>query len=260
MTAEAKAKTSTVDDAEIAQFTRMADQWWDPRGKFAPLHRLNPTRIAYIRDKITQHFGEGCLVPSAKEANNQASCTKHLALLDIGCGGGLVSEPLARLGANVTGIDAGEKNISVAKQHAAQSSLTIDYRCATAEEMTEQFDVVLALEIIEHVADVDAFVAACAKLVKPGGLLIMSTLNRTAKSYALAIIGAEYVLRWLPVGTHTWNKFLRPSELCRALEKHDVEIVELMGMTMHPLTFQWSMNPKDLDVNYFVVGKKPLSS
>lgn len=256
MTSEAKAKTSTIDDAEIAHFSAMADEWWDPRGKFAPLHRMNPVRIGYIRDKMQGHFGDECFVLRAKDANNQAPSTKHLSLLDIGCGGGLISEPMVRLGAKVTGIDASEKNISVAKQHAEQNGLNIDYRCTAAEDMSEQFDVVLALEIVEHVADVDAFVEACAKLVKPGGLLIMSTLNRTAKSYALAILGAEYILRWLPVGTHTWKKFLRPSELCKTLEKHGVEITELMGMTMHPLTFAWSLNAKDLDVNYLVTSQK----
>lgn len=231
-------KHSTVDPSEIEKFSRIADEWWDPRGKFKPLHDLNPARIEWIRDRAH---------PSGK------------TLLDIGCGGGLVCEPMARLGAKVTGIDASEKNIKVASLHAEQSGLDIDYRCTAAEELLDsgaQFDVVLALEIVEHVADVPAFIAACAGLVKPGGLLIMSTLNRTVKSYAMAIIGAEYVLRLLPRGTHDWNKFLKPHELHRHMSNSGIEVREMTGLVLNPLAWKWETNPKDLDVNYMLMGCK----
>jgi 2-polyprenyl-6-hydroxyphenyl methylase/3-demethylubiquinone-9 3-methyltransferase len=244
-----KTTTSTVDDAEIERFTRMASQWWDTNGKFAPLHRINPLRIGYIRDKAQQHF-------SLKEGNTPLS---GLTLVDIGCGGGLISEPMARMGAQVTGIDAGDKNIAVAKLHAEQSGLNIDYRCTTAEALVEtgaQFDIVVALEIIEHVANVEEFIAASAKLLKPGGLMFYSTMNRTPKAYALAIIGAEYVMRWLPIGTHDWKKFLKPSELVAPLRRNHIDIVELMGMVMNPLSFQWRLDTRDVSVNYLVVGKK----
>ena len=235
--------SSTVDETEIANFTRMAGEWWDTQGKFKPLHDMNPLRIQYIVDKVQQYV---------------SSPLKGLNLLDIGCGGGLICEPMARLGAHVTGIDAGEKNIEVAKLHAQKMGLNIDYRCMAAEELAgnTQFDVVLALEIIEHVADFGAFAAASAQLLKPGGLLIYSTLNRTAKSYALAIIGAEYVLRWLPRGTHDWKKFVKPSELCRELRHNHIEVTHMTGMVMNPLDFKWRLEPKDVDVNYFVAGRK----
>ncbi|MDX2072930.1 MAG: bifunctional 2-polyprenyl-6-hydroxyphenol methylase/3-demethylubiquinol 3-O-methyltransferase UbiG [Alphaproteobacteria bacterium] len=225
----------TVDSDEIARFSAIADEWWNERGKFAPLHRINPLRITWIKDHAPLQ-----------------SCT----LLDIGCGGGLIAEPMARLGANVTAIDASEKNIKVAALHAEKSGLAIDYRCTTAEAMDRQFDVVLALEIIEHVADIPAFVEATCKLVKPGGGIFYSTLNRTAKSYALAIIGAEYILRWLPKGTHTWSKFVRPHELVRELEKHGIEITDMRGMVMNPLTFKWHWDAHDLSVNYAIAGRK----
>lgn len=232
-------KTSTVDAEEVEQFSRIAGEWWNPHGKFKPLHEINPVRLSWMQEKIGTVSGK--------------------SLLDIGCGGGLVCEPMARLGANVTGIDASEKNIAVAKLHAEQSGLTIDYRATTAEDLAASgtaYDVVLALEIVEHVADVDLFVKSCAQLVKPGGLIIMSTLNRTLKSYAFAIVGAEYVLRWLPRGTHDWKKFLQPAELCRSLQKNNIAITEMTGMVLNPLTWKWHMNPKDLDVNYLVAGKK----
>ena len=235
-----KAKNTTIDDEEIARFTRIADEWWSESGKFAPLHRMNPLRIGYIRDNITQHFGQ----------------VSGINLLDIGCGGGLIAEPMARLGAKVTAIDAGEKNIKIAKLHAENSGLDIDYKCTSVEDFSGEFDVILALEILEHIADLDLFMSAAVKLLKPNGLLICSTLNRTAKSYALAIIGAEYVLRWLPIGTHTWKKFLKPHELCRVLEGNNLEISELMGMAYNPLTKNWRLDSKDLDVNYLVVGVK----
>ena len=241
---------STVDDAEIAHFSAMAEEWWDPSGKFAPLHRMNPCRMGYLRAQLVQHFGRDAA---------SASPLDGLTLVDIGCGGGLICEPMARLGARVTGIDASAKNIGIAATHAAQSGLAVDYRATTAEALAQQgaqFDVVLALEIVEHVADTALFYDALAALVKPGGLLILSTLNRTPKSYALAIIGAEYVLRWLPRGTHHWSKFIRPSEMARDLGHRGLEIVETTGLTMHPLTWKFSINPRDLDVNYLMVAKK----
>ena len=236
--------SSTVDPQEVERFSRIADEWWDERGKFKPLHRINPLRIGFIRDHLLKNTG------------------MDVSLLDIGCGGGLICEPMARLGAQVTGIDASEKNIQVAKLHAQRSGLNIDYRATTAEDLQAtgaQFDVVLALEIVEHVANVDAFVEAACALVKPGGLMVWSTMNRTAKSFALAIVGAEYVLRWLPRGTHSWKKFLRPSELATPLRQCGMEITEMTGMVMNPLTFKWELNPRDLSVNYLLVAKKGMS-
>jgi 2-polyprenyl-6-hydroxyphenyl methylase/3-demethylubiquinone-9 3-methyltransferase len=235
-------KNSTIDNEEISRFSRIADEWWNEKGKFAPLHSMNPVRIEYIRDKIISNFGS----------------VNSLSLLDTGCGGGLISEPMARLGANVTGIDASEKNIAVATLHAEKMGLNIDYRCTTVEAMAltgAKFDVILALEIVEHVSDLDLFIKSISGLLKPDGVIILSTLNRTAKSYGLAIIGAEYVLRMLPIGTHSWKKFLRPSEICQKLEKNNIEITELMGMAMNPLTWKWKLDSKDLAVNYIVTGK-----
>ncbi len=281
-----KEKSSTIDPEEVERFSRMADEWWDPHGKFKPLHRMNPLRVGYIRDWALKHFGLRAsgfgLQEKEPSLESGTQSPEPITLLDIGCGGGLVCEPLARLGARVTGIDASEKNIAVAKAHARQSRLDIGYRCTTAEELLEDvgmrsdevmekktaplphhsttpsptFDIVLALEIIEHVADVEAFVAAASALVKPGGLIFFSTLNRTAKSFALAIVGAEYILRWLPVGTHDWKKFLRPSELCAPLRRNGIEIVEMTGMVMDPLSGKWRLDPHDLGVNYMVVGRK----
>lgn len=234
---------STIDNNEIERFSKIAEQWWDINGKFAPLHSMNPVRIEYIRNQILQNF----------------AAFNSISLLDIGCGGGLIAEPMARLGAKVTAIDASEKNIKVAKLHAEKSDLDIDYRCTTAEDLTTtgaQFDVVLALEIIEHVSDINLFIKASCELLKPNGIIILSTLNRTAKSYALAIIGAEYIMRMLPIGTHTWSKFLRPSEICRPLEQNNIEVSELTGMIMNPLTWKWHLDYKDLSVNYLVVGRK----
>lgn len=234
---------STIDNAEIERFSRIADEWWDIKGKFAPLHSMNPVRIEYIRDKINEHFGK----------------FSSLSLLDIGCGGGLISEPMTRLGAKVTAIDASEKNIKVASLHAKNMGLDIDYRHTSAEDLEktgEKFDVVLALEIIEHVADINLFIKSCSELLKPNGIIIFSTLNRTAKSYAFAIVGAEYIMRLLPVGTHTWSKFLRPSELCNAMEKSNIEVSDLMGMVMNPISWKWRLDAKDLAVNYLVAGKK----
>lgn len=240
---------STVDPAEIERFSRIAEEWWDPAGKFAPLHRLNPVRLAYIRDRAAQHW----------QRDARSSPLGGLSVLDIGCGGGLLSEPMARLGGAVTGIDAAERNIAVARRHAAGQELAIDYRDTTAETLVEtgaQFDIVLALEIVEHVADVDLFLGSCGRLTKPGGLVFLSTLNRTAKAWALAIAGAEYLLRWLPRGTHDWRKFLKPSEVVRGLRGGGVEAQEIVGVVYSPLSRAWSLNKNDLDVNYMLYGSK----
>ncbi|MFM9891111.1 MAG: bifunctional 2-polyprenyl-6-hydroxyphenol methylase/3-demethylubiquinol 3-O-methyltransferase UbiG [Rickettsiales bacterium] len=240
----------TVDDAEIAHFSAMAEEWWDARGKFAPLHRMNPCRIGYLREQIVRHFGRD---------DARAAALDGLNLVDIGCGGGLICEPMARLGATVTGIDASAKNIGIAQTHAAQSGVSVDYRATTAEALAHdgaQFDVVLALEIVEHVADTNLFYDALTALIKPGGLLILSTLNRTPKSYALAIIGAEYVLRWLPRGTHHWSKFIKPSEMARDLTRRGLTLVDKTGITMHPLTWKFAIDSSDMNVNYLMVAKK----
>lgn len=241
---------TTVDPAEIERFSRIAEEWWDPAGKFAPLHQLNPVRIGYIRDRAAAHWRRDALSGRPLEG---------LELLDIGCGGGLLSEPMARLGAAVTGIDAAERNIATASLHAGGQDLAIDYRATTAESLAEagkQYDIVLALEIVEHVADVELFLRTCGGLVKPGGLLFLSTLNRTAKSWALAIAGAEYILRWLPRGTHDWKKFLKPSEVVRGLRGGAIEAQEIVGVVYSPLSRAWSLNKGDLDVNYMLYGTK----
>lgn len=240
---------STVDEAEVERFSRIADEWWDSQGKFKPLHRINPLRVGYIRDRALAHF----------HLDAKSAPLSGLTLLDIGCGGGLIAEPMSRLGAKVTAIDASEKNIKVASLHAQQGGLSIEYLCGAAETLAaekRQFDIVLALEIIEHVADVEQFVQASAQLVKPGGLIVYSTLNRTAKSFALAIVGAEYILRWLPKGTHTFEKFLRPAELVNPLRRNMIDIIEMTGMVMNPLSGEWRLDARDLSVNYLVVGKK----
>ena len=243
-------RASTIDPAEVERFSRIAEEWWDPAGKFAPLHKLNPVRLGYIRDRAATHWRRDPLSGAPLDG---------LSLLDIGCGGGLLSEPMARLGACVTGIDAAGRNIATASLHASGQELEIDYRETTAEALAEsgaQFDVVLALEIVEHVADVDLFLRSCGRLVKPGGLLFLSTLNRTAKAWALAIAGAEYVLRWLPRGTHDWKKFLKPSEVVRGLRSGSIEAQEIVGVVYSPLTRTWSLNKGDLDVNYMLYGTK----
>lgn len=248
MTQQHMAQT-TVDDAEIAHFSAMAEEWWDAKGKFRPLHQMNPVRLRFIRDHAAAHFGH--------DAAQQP--LSGLSLLDIGCGGGLLCEPLARMGANVTGVDASEKNISIASLHAEQMGVAVDYRHGTAEALAaagKQYNIVTALEIVEHVADVEAFLQAVSALVKPGGMLFMSTLNRTAKSYATAIIGAEYLLRWLPRGTHHWRKFLKPSELILPLEQLGIRTLDLQGMAYDPFNASWSLNPKALDINYIFVGVK----
>jgi 2-polyprenyl-6-hydroxyphenyl methylase/3-demethylubiquinone-9 3-methyltransferase len=242
---------TTVDPAEIERFSRIAGEWWDPAGKFAPLHRLNPVRIGYIRDRAAQHWKRDPL---------SGAPLQDLSLLDIGCGGGLLSEPMARLGARVTGVDAAARNIGVAALHAEKQGLEIDYRPGAAEALAQsgaQFDVVLALEIVEHVADVPLFLKSCGRVVKPGGLLFLSTLNRTAKAWALAIAGGEYILRWLPRGTHDWKKFLKPSEVVNGLNAGGVEVQEIVGVVYSPLSRAWSLNKGDLDVNYMLYGTAP---
>lgn len=241
---------NTVDDAEIAKFSAMADAWWDPKGAFRPLHALNPIRLSYIRDHSLRHFGgeAGSLKPLSGRS-----------LLDVGCGGGLLSEPLARMGGAVIGIDASEKNIAIAATHAAAHAVDVTYRARSAEALAAegaQFDIVAALEIIEHVSDVAAFVHALSQLVRPGGLLFVSTLNRTAKSYLMAILGAEYILRIMPRGTHDWKKFLRPSEVDAHLRHAGFDPVEQTGMVLDPLARKWKLHPRDLDVNYIVVAEK----
>lgn len=240
----------TVDPGEIAKFSAMADEWWDPDGKFRPLHMLNPVRLQFIRDRIALRHDRDPIADRPLAG---------LTILDIGCGGGLLCEPLTRLGAEVTGIDASEKIISIATLHAEESGLGIDYRHTTAEALAEtgaQFDVVLNMEVVEHVADVTAFIAASAALVKPGGAMLAATLNRTPKSYLFAIVGAEYVLRWLPRGTHDWRKFVRPSELAAALRAQKMDVAELTGVAFNPLAGDWHLAPRDLDVNYMALAVK----
>ncbi len=242
--------TGTVDSAEVERFSRIADEWWDPRGKFAPLHQLNPVRIGYIRDRAAVHWQRDALSGHPLDG---------LSLLDIGCGGGLLSEPMTRLGAKVTGVDASGRNISVAALHAERQDLSIDYRQGTAEALADsgaQFDIVMALEIVEHVSDVDLFLRSCGSMVKPGGLLFLSTLNRTAKAWAMAIAGAEYVLGWLPRGTHDWKKFLKPSEAVHGLRGGGIDAQEIVGVVYSPLSRVWSLNKNDLDVNYMLYGTK----
>ena len=243
--------TNTVDPAEVAKFQAMAAEWWDPNGKFKPLHMLNPCRLDYITRQIAAQFNRDLASDKPFEG---------LTILDIGCGGGLLSEPMARLGATVVGADAAERNIPVAQVHAAQSGLEIDYRHTTAEaiaEAGEQFDVVLNMEVVEHVADPQEFITVCQQLVKPGGLMICSTLNRNAKSFAMGIIGAEWIMRWLPKGTHDFSKFIRPSELgswCRAA---GLELGDITGMTYNPLTKQYKLDKNDVQVNYLLQCRKP---
>jgi 2-polyprenyl-6-hydroxyphenyl methylase / 3-demethylubiquinone-9 3-methyltransferase len=239
-----KFTSNTVDDDEIAKFSAMADAWWDVHGAFKPLHDITPLRVGYVRDQVCEHFLRD---PTATLP------LQGLKLLDIGCGGGLASEPMCRLGANVTGVDASSKNISIAKHHAEQSGLDITYRATNAETLVGegvQFDVVLALEIIEHVADVQAFLRAVTALTREGGIIVITTLNRTLKSLLMAKIGAEYVMRWLPIGTHDWNKFLRPSEIALPMRDMGCEQRDLTGMIYHPLKRTWSLSEDDVSVNY----------
>jgi len=237
----------SIDPAEVEQFDTIAGQWWNPDGPFRPLHRLTPARLTYLRDRIAAHYGRDTRAERPFDG---------LSAVDIGCGGGLVSEPLARLGLDVTGVDPGGNNIAAARAHAAGQGLTIDYRQGTAESLTatgKTYDVVLALEIVEHVSDRKAFVGACADLVRPGGLAIFSTINRTAKAFVLAIVGAEYVMRWLPRGSHHWRKFVRPSELAADLRAAGGRPIDTTGLVFDPLVGLWRLT-SDLDVNYFLAA------
>lgn len=239
---------STVDAAEIAKFSKLSAEWWDPKGKMAPLHRINPLRLGYIRDAACRKF----------ERNVRSlNCLGGLRVLDIGCGAGLLCEPLSRLGAQVIGVDPSASNIAAAKLHADKSHLAIDYRCTTVEEIDprERFDIVLAMEVVEHVVDVGVFLKRCAAMLKPNGLMVVSTLNRNWKSFALAIVGAEYVLRWLPRGTHEWNKFVTPDELTKHLLDNRLVITEQTGVVYSPFADKWTLS-SDMDVNYMVVAER----
>ncbi len=249
MEKSATASDASVDPDEIARFARLADRWWDPEGEFRPLHRLNPVRLTYIRDRLASHFGRD-IRPRHPFAG--------LRLLDIGCGGGLISEPLARLGFAVTGIDAAAETIAAAQRHAGDLGLAIDYRHTTAEALAGtgvRFDAVLALEVVEHVADPPAFLATVGELVAPGGAAVLATINRTPKAYALAIVGAEYLLRWLPRGTHQWRRFLRPSELVRDLRRGGLAVADISGVSYAPLADRWELS-RDLDVNYMLFATR----
>ncbi|MAU95811.1 MAG: bifunctional 3-demethylubiquinol 3-O-methyltransferase/2-polyprenyl-6-hydroxyphenol methylase [Fulvimarina sp.] len=241
---------TTIDAGEVERFSRLAQEWWNPAGKFKPLHRFNPVRLDYIRREVATNFARDVMQPKPFEG---------LSVLDIGCGGGLIAEPLARLGAHVVGADASETNIEVAKIHAAGSGLAIDYRATTAEAIAaggETFDVVLALEVVEHVADVDLFLTSCAAMVKPGGLLFVATINRTFKALTFAIVGAEYVLGWLPKGTHQYAKLVRPGEIERPVEAAGLSMIDETGVVYHPLADEWRMS-RDMDVNYMVLARRP---
>jgi 2-polyprenyl-6-hydroxyphenyl methylase / 3-demethylubiquinone-9 3-methyltransferase len=244
-----QAGANTVDEDEVARFSRLSGQWWDTHGPMAALHKFNPVRLAYIRDRAAAHF--------ARDAGRLDSLAR-LRILDIGCGGGILAEPLARLGAAVVGIDPSESNIAVARRHAAQSQLTIDYRATDAETLAaagERFDVVLAMEVVEHVTDAGLFVETAAAMVKPEGILFVATLNRTVKSFALAIVGAEYILRWLPRGTHQWEKFVTPNELEIAIEQGGMRITAETGVAYDLFADRWRLS-SDMDVNYMVVAEK----
>lgn len=242
---------STIDPQEIAKFEAMAAEWWDLEGKFKPLHMLNPCRLDYITSQIAAEFARDLDQPKPFEG---------LRILDIGCGGGLLCEPMARLGATVVGVDAAPRNIPVAQVHAEQSGLTIDYRVGTAEDMAaagEQFDVVLNMEVVEHVADPLGYLTACRMLLKPGGLHICSTINRNPKSFAMAIVGAEWVMRWLPKGTHDWAKFITPDELFSLLQRAGLDPVDRKGFQFNPINWSWRLSDRDLSVNYVTASVKP---
>ncbi|WP_208541161.1 MULTISPECIES: bifunctional 2-polyprenyl-6-hydroxyphenol methylase/3-demethylubiquinol 3-O-methyltransferase UbiG [Bartonella] len=240
---------TTIDQSEIDHFSQIASEWWNPQGKFRPLHQFNPTRISYIKEKICLEFDRDPMSLTPFEG---------LRILDIGCGGGLLCEPMARLGATIIGADASQTNIEVAKTHAIQSGLSIDYRATTAETLAdeeEQFDVILNMEIVEHVADVNLFMSATAKMLKPQGLMFVATLNRTWKAWGLAIVGAEYILRWLPKGTHDYKKFLKPQELKKLLSQNTLSVIDEIGITYNPLNDSWNRS-KDMDVNYMLLAKR----
>lgn len=245
----AEARRSTIDAGEVERFSALAEEWWNPNGKFRPLHKFNPVRLAYIRDQVAGHFGRDA---------HAARPFQGLRFLDIGCGGGLLCEPMARLGADIVGADASATNIEVARLHAATHEVAIDYRATTAEDLAdagETFDVILNMEVVEHVADVGLFVAKCGEMLKPGGIMFVATINRTLKALGLAIIGAEYVLRWLPRGTHQYGKLVRPDELEKALSDAGMAIVDRTGVVYNPLADRWQRS-RDMDVNYMVLARR----
>lgn len=246
----AEAARSTIDQSEVDRFSAMAAEWWDPTGKFKPLHKFNPVRLAYLRDTIAAEMGRD---PRA------ARPLEGLRVLDIGCGGGLLSEPVARMGADVVGADPSERNIGIASTHARETGVAVDYRAVTAEQLAEAgetFDIVMNMEVVEHVADVEFFLTTCASMVRPGGLMFVATINRTMKAMALAILGAEYVLRWLPKGTHQYEKLVRPEEIERPLNTGGMDVFARTGVFFNPLSNQWNLS-KDMDVNYMLVARKP---
>ena len=232
---------TSVNKKEIDKFSKMANEWWDPEGKFKPLHKFNPTRIKYIKENIINNF----------KLKNKLRPLSGINILDIGCGGGLLSEPMSRMGANVTGIDASDKNIKIAKVHSKKNKLKINYLCSSPEKLkiTKKFDVILNMEIVEHVDDIDFFLKSCSKLLKKNGLMFVATINKTLKSYIFAIVGAEYVLRWLPIGTHEWEKFVKPEDLEKILMKYDLSLNKLEGMNFNIIKNEWSIS-RDLSVNY----------
>ena len=234
-------KNNTINKKEIEKFSKIAEEWWNPEGKFKPLHKFNPIRISYIKENIIETF----------KLENEKKPLKNIKILDIGCGGGLLSEPMCRLGAKVTGIDASEKNIKIAKLHSKKNNLLINYFCSSPEkfEPKDKFDVILNMEIVEHVENVNFFLKSCSKLLKKNGIMFVATLNKTLKSYVFAILGAEYVLRWLPIGTHEWDKFLKPEELISILRKNDFKLARLDGMKFNILTDKWKISD-DKSVNY----------
>ena len=232
---------TSVNKKEIDKFSKMANEWWDPEGKFKPLHKFNPTRIKYIKENIINNF----------KLKNKLRPLSGINILDIGCGGGLLSEPMSRMGANVTGIDASDKNIKIAKLHSKKNKLKINYLCSSPEKLKtkKKFDVILNMEIVEHVEDIDFFLKSCSKLLKKNGLMFVATINKTLKSYIFAIVGAEYVLRWLPIGTHEWEKFVKPEDLKKILMKYDLSLNKLEGMNFNIIKDEWSIS-RDLSVNY----------
>ena len=240
-------KSSTINKIEINKFNKLAEEWWDPEGKFKPLHKFNPIRIKYIKENIIKEF----------QLKNKKYPLSGINVLDIGCGGGLLSEPMCRLGANVTAIDASNKNIAIANLHAKKNNLKINYICSSPEKLrtTKKFDVILNMEIVEHVEDVDFFLKSCANLLKKNGLMFVATINKTLKSYVFAIVGAEYILRWLPIGTHEWEKFVKPEELKRILIKNNLNLIKLDGMNFNILKDEWNVS-RDLSVNYIAKFKK----
>ena len=240
-------KNNTINKKEIEKFSKIAEEWWDPNGKFKPLHKFNPIRIAYIKDNIIKTL----------KINQKKNPLKKLKILDIGCGGGLLSEPMCRLGAEVTAIDASKKNISVAKLHAKKNKLKINYICSSPEKLKikKKFDVILNMEIVEHVEDINFFINSCSKLLRKNGLMFVATLNKTLKSYIFAIIGAEYVLKWLPIGTHDWEKFVKPEDLKKILTKNDLKLEKLDGMTFNIIKDEWTVS-SDTSINYIIKSIK----